>query len=108
MDRAVLDLGDVVRRRPQQPVGQVTQRTGGGELLTRVVETPMVAGMIGTEIQRAAISAMVPMPLNGFMQPEVPAYLLTGLVSGKNSHLCGQVIFIDGGADAMIRGDSTW
>ncbi|GHH78009.1 SDR family oxidoreductase [Promicromonospora soli] len=73
-----------------------------------VVETPMVAGMIGTEIQRAAISAMVPMPLNGFMRPEVPAYLLTWLVSEKNSHLCGQVIFIDGGADAMIRGDSTW
>jgi NAD(P)-dependent dehydrogenase (short-subunit alcohol dehydrogenase family) len=73
-----------------------------------VVETPMVASMIGTEIQRAAISAMVPMPLNGFMQPEVPAYLLTWLVSEKNSHLCGQVIFIDGGSDALIRGDSTW
>lgn len=73
-----------------------------------VVETPMVAGMIGTEIQRAAISAMVPMPLNGFMKPEVPACLLTWLVSEKNSHLCGQVIFVDGGSDAVIRGDSTW
>lgn len=73
-----------------------------------VVETPMVAGMIGTEIQRAAISAMVPMPLNGFMRPEVPACLLTWLVSEKNSHVCGQVIFIDGGSDAIIRGDSTW
>lgn len=73
-----------------------------------VVETPMVAGMIGTEIQRAAISAMVPMPLNGFMRPEVPASLLTWLVSEENSHLCGQIIFIDGGSDAIIRGDSTW
>ncbi|WP_454852630.1 SDR family oxidoreductase [Promicromonospora soli] len=73
-----------------------------------VVETPMVSGMIGTEIQRAAISAMVPMPLNGFMRPEVPACLLVWLVSEKNSHLCGQVIFIDGGSDAVIRGDSTW
>ncbi|WP_369369867.1 SDR family oxidoreductase [Promicromonospora sp. Populi] len=73
-----------------------------------VVETPMVEGMIGTEIQRAAMSAMVPMPLNGFMRPEVPAHLLTWLVGEKNSHLCGQVIFIDGGSDAVIRGDSTW
>jgi NAD(P)-dependent dehydrogenase (short-subunit alcohol dehydrogenase family) len=73
-----------------------------------VVETPMVAGMIGTEIQRAAMSALVPMPLNGFMRPEVPAYLLGWLVSEKNSHLCGQVIFVDGGSDAVIRGDSTW
>lgn len=73
-----------------------------------VVETPMVAGMIGTEIQRAAISAMVPMPLNGFMRPEVPANLLAWLVGEQNTHLCGQVIFIDGGSDAVIRGDSTW
>lgn len=73
-----------------------------------VVETPMVASMIGTEVQRAAMSAMVPMPLNGFMRPEVPAYLLSWLVSEKNSHLCGQVIFVDGGSDAIIRGDSTW
>lgn len=73
-----------------------------------IVETPMVAGMIGTKVQRAAISAMVPMPLNGFMQPEVPAHLLAWLVGEKNSHVCGQVIFVDGGSDAMIRGDSTW
>ncbi|WP_189087195.1 SDR family oxidoreductase, partial [Promicromonospora citrea] len=73
-----------------------------------VVETPMVAGMIGTEIQRAAMAATVPMPLNGFMRPEVPAHLLTWLVGEKNTHLCGQVVFVDGGADALIRGDSTW
>jgi hypothetical protein len=29
-------------------------------------------------------------------------------VSEENTHLCGQVIFIDGGSDAVIRGDSTW
>ena len=73
-----------------------------------VVETPMVAGMLGTEVQRAAMAAMVPMPLNGFMQAEVPARLLAWLVSEENSHLCGQVLFVDGGSDAVIRGDSTW
>ncbi|MCP2267173.1 SDR family oxidoreductase [Promicromonospora thailandica] len=73
-----------------------------------VVETPMVAGMIGTEIQRAAMAAAVPMPLNGFMRPEVPAHLISWLVGEKNTHLCGQVVFVDGGADAIIRGDSTW
>jgi NAD(P)-dependent dehydrogenase (short-subunit alcohol dehydrogenase family) len=73
-----------------------------------VVETPRAADMIGTEIRPAAVSAAVPMPLNGFMRPEVPAHLLTWLVGEKNSHLCGQVIFIDGGSDAVIRGDSTW
>jgi len=38
----------------------------------------------------------------------VIAYLLAWLVSEENTHLCGQVIFIDGGSDVVIRGDSTW
>ncbi|WP_298460808.1 SDR family oxidoreductase [uncultured Cellulomonas sp.] len=73
-----------------------------------VVETPMVAGLIGTDVQRAAVAAMVPMPLGGFMKPEVPARLLAWLVSEENTHLCGQVVFVDGGSDVVIRGDSTW
>lgn len=51
---------------------------------------------------------MVPMPLNGFMGPQVPARLLAWLVSEENTHLCGQVIFVDGGSGAVIRGDATW
>ena len=58
--------------------------------------------------QRAGIAAQVPMPLHGFMEPSAPAALLAWLVSEENTHLCGQVIFIDGGSDVMIRGDSTW
>jgi hypothetical protein len=26
----------------------------------------------------------------------------------ENAHLCGQVVFIDGGSDVVIRGDSTF
>ncbi|WNB86961.1 SDR family oxidoreductase [Cellulomonas sp. ATA003] len=73
-----------------------------------VVETPMVADLIGTDVQRAAVAAALPMPLGGFMAPDVPAHLLAWLVSEANTHLCGQVVFLDGGADAVIRGDSTW
>lgn len=73
-----------------------------------VVETPMVADMIATEEQRAGLSEMVPMPLNGFMPAEAPADLLAWLISPVNTHLCGQVIFIDGGSDVVIRGDQVW
>lgn len=73
-----------------------------------VVETPMVADMIATEEQRTGLLEMVPMPLNGLMTAEVPAHLLVWLVSGENSHLCGQVIFVDGGSDVVLRGDVTW
>jgi NAD(P)-dependent dehydrogenase (short-subunit alcohol dehydrogenase family) len=73
-----------------------------------VVETPMTADMIATEQQREAITKMVPMPLNGIFEPRSVAYLLAWLTSEENGHLCGQVVFIDGGSDVVMRGDSTW
>ena len=73
-----------------------------------VIITPMTAPLLETEEGREQIRAGVPMPLNGFAEAIVPARLLAWLVSEENSHLCGQVVFIDGGSDAVIRGDSTW
>jgi NAD(P)-dependent dehydrogenase (short-subunit alcohol dehydrogenase family) len=73
-----------------------------------VVATPMTAAFTGTEEARKAILQMVPMPLNGIFEPRDAAYLLAWLTSEENAHLCGQVVFIDGGSDAVMRGDSTW
>ncbi|WP_395638581.1 SDR family oxidoreductase [Pseudolysinimonas sp.] len=73
-----------------------------------VVETPMTAGLTASEEARAALLQMVPMPLNGIFEPRDVGYLLAWLTSEENAHLCGQVVFIDGGSDAVMRGDSTW
>jgi NAD(P)-dependent dehydrogenase (short-subunit alcohol dehydrogenase family) len=73
-----------------------------------VVETPMTAAYTGTPEARESILTMVPMPLNGIFQPRDVAYLLSWLVSEENAHLCGQVVFIDGGSDVVIRGESIW
>ena len=73
-----------------------------------VVITPMTADLTATEESRDYLRSVVPMPLNGFMSADVPADVLVFLVSEANSHLCGQVIFVDGGSDVVIRGDSTW
>ncbi|WP_401000654.1 SDR family oxidoreductase [Agromyces sp. GXQ0307] len=73
-----------------------------------VVETPMTEAYTSTEEARASILEMVPMPLNGIFQPRDVAYLLAWLTSEENAHLCGQVVFIDGGSDAIIRGESNW
>ena len=73
-----------------------------------IIETPMTSSMIATEQARAEILKMVPMPLNGIAQPIVVARLLAWLTSEENTHLCGQVVFVDGGSDVVIRGDSTW
>jgi NAD(P)-dependent dehydrogenase (short-subunit alcohol dehydrogenase family) len=65
-----------------------------------VVETPMVAPLMQTDEARKYLEDVVPMPLNGFMPAAAPAALLAWLISPENTHLCGQVVFIDG--------DSTW
>lgn len=73
-----------------------------------IVETPMVAGMIASVEARAAIDTMVPMPLNYYLQPRQVAYLLVWLTSLENTHTTGQTIYIDGGSDAILRGDNIW
>lgn len=73
-----------------------------------MVDTPMTANLIATAQQRAEILTLVPMPLNGIFEPRSVAYLLAWLSSEENAHLCGQVVFIDGGSDVSIRNDTTW
>jgi len=73
-----------------------------------VVTTPMTAAYTETPEAREAILKMVPMPLGGIFEPRDAAYLLAWLTSVENAHLCGQIVFIDGGSDAVMRGESNW
>lgn len=73
-----------------------------------VVLTPMTAPMVETEKGRESLLGQVPMPLEGPFEPRSVAYLFAWLASEENAHICGQVVFIDGGADVVTRGDSTW
>jgi NAD(P)-dependent dehydrogenase (short-subunit alcohol dehydrogenase family) len=73
-----------------------------------VIATPMTQDLLATEEGRQQVMEMVPMPLNGIAEPIVVARLLAWLVSEENTHLCGQVVFVDGGSDAVIRGDAVW
>lgn len=70
--------------------------------------TPMTEPMLADAETRAAIDAGIPMPLHGHARPEQVAPLLTWLTSPENTHVTGQVVFLDGGADAVLRGDSIW
>ncbi|WP_297850087.1 SDR family oxidoreductase [uncultured Corynebacterium sp.] len=72
-----------------------------------VVVSPMTEQLRNTEEGLAQL-AQVPMPLNGWTEPIQVAKLLAWLTSEENTHLCGQVVFVDGGFDATVRGDSTW
>ncbi|WP_426766197.1 SDR family oxidoreductase [Pseudarthrobacter sp. 1G09] len=73
-----------------------------------IIATPMTADLIDTEEERESLLKLVPMPLNGIAEPIVVARLLAWLNSPENTHLCGQVIYVDGGSDVVLRGDSVW
>lgn len=72
------------------------------------VVTPMTADLLASEEGRALVDAVVPMPLNSHQGPESIANLLLWLTSVENTHCCGQTIYCDGGADAVLRGDDIW
>lgn len=73
-----------------------------------VVISPMTEELTNNPEGRARLEEQVPMPLGGWMPAGSAAELLAWLTSPANTHLCGQVIFIDGGVDALLRGDATW
>ncbi|MEX2970355.1 hypothetical protein [Streptomyces sp. C184] len=53
-------------------------------------------------------SCAVPMPVHGHARPEPIAPLLAWLTSPENTHVTDQVVFVDGGADAVPRGADVW
>lgn len=72
------------------------------------VLTPMTDQLLATDEGRAMVDAAVPMPLNYHQSPESIGHLLIWLTSVENTHVTGQTIYCDGGADASLRGDDVW
>lgn len=73
-----------------------------------IVLTPMTEPLFADPVQRENMFKMVPMPLNGPTTADACAYVIDFLASPQNTHLCGQVLFVDGGYDAVTRKDLTW
>lgn len=82
---------------------------GAGILLNGIapgfVRTPMTVDMLGTSESRKALSEMVPMAVDDYAGPEEIAELLEFLVNMEGGYLLGQVIFVDGGTEAILRPD---
>lgn len=68
-----------------------------------VVLTPMTASLVDDPRMKQVMDQAVPMPLNGYAPPEAPAELLAWLVGEQNTHMTGQVLYVDGGAEATLR-----
>ncbi|RVU28045.1 SDR family oxidoreductase [Streptomyces antnestii] len=73
-----------------------------------VILTPMTEPLLEDPEMRGLVERSVPMPLAGHARPEQIAPLIAWLTSPENTHVTGQVVFVDGGADAVLRGDGVW
>ncbi|MCP3735877.1 SDR family oxidoreductase [Sphingomonas sp. RP10(2022)] len=80
---------------------------GSGILLNGVapgvVSTPMTAPLFDDPAMMALIAQSNPMAVEGFAQPEEIAELIVHLLTMEGHYLLGQMIFIDGGTDAIMR-----
>ncbi|GAA0594196.1 SDR family oxidoreductase [Actinomadura livida] len=68
-----------------------------------VVRTPMTEPLFADEAMFQIMNEAVPMPLNGYADAEVIAEALRWLISPVNTHMTGQVIYVDGGAEPALR-----
>lgn len=69
-----------------------------------IVLTPMSEGLFDDPEMKKAMDAAVPMPLHGYLRPEDVARAVLFLASDDNTHITGQVLYVDGGAEATLRG----
>jgi NAD(P)-dependent dehydrogenase (short-subunit alcohol dehydrogenase family) len=72
------------------------------------VRTGMTAELFASEEGRAQAAEAMPTPYNGVAGPEDIAAVHVFLVSPGNARMTGQVLFADGGFDALRRGDDIW
>jgi len=71
-----------------------------------LVLTPMTEQLINSPDSQALL-ALTPMPLNGIATADDVARVLVWFASAENTHVTGQVIFVDGGSEVSRRGIDT-
>ncbi|GAB3499032.1 SDR family oxidoreductase [Nocardiopsis coralliicola] len=73
-----------------------------------VVRTAMTEGLMDDPKMRAVMDTAVPMPLGGHAGPEVIAEALRWFLAPATTHTTGQVLYVDGGAEATLRGPEAY
>jgi len=72
------------------------------------IDTPAAAYILSDPATRASMGQMVPMRGVYPARPEQMAAMLAWCVSPENSLMTGQILFVDGGAECLMRGEKAW
>jgi NAD(P)-dependent dehydrogenase (short-subunit alcohol dehydrogenase family) len=72
------------------------------------INTPAAAYILSDPQSSDAMRQMVPMRGAYPARPEEMAAILAWCVSPENSLMTGQILFVDGGAEPLLRGESSW
>jgi len=92
----------------------VTPAWGGAGILLNAIAPGTIGGTGMTQPMLDApggaerLQELVPSAIGRFGTPEDMARLIGFLAGPDNSFITGQVIFADGGCDALQRGDAVW
>jgi NAD(P)-dependent dehydrogenase (short-subunit alcohol dehydrogenase family) len=73
-----------------------------------IIRTPMTAPLLADAEAARTLVHTVPMPLGGIAEPGAVATVLAFMVSDELQSVTGQVLFVDGGADCVTRGDAVF
>jgi NAD(P)-dependent dehydrogenase (short-subunit alcohol dehydrogenase family) len=67
------------------------------------VKTPMTLPLLGTEEGRAILAASTPIAVPDYADPRDLAETLAFLLTMETRYIVGQLLFADGGTDALMR-----
>jgi NAD(P)-dependent dehydrogenase (short-subunit alcohol dehydrogenase family) len=73
-----------------------------------VTRTPMISATLDDPEGFEMVKAGMPMPLGGVAEPEAVGRAFEYLTNATTMAVTGQVLFVDAGAESVLRGDDIW
>jgi NAD(P)-dependent dehydrogenase (short-subunit alcohol dehydrogenase family) len=90
-------------RRTATSSGWAGKRVYLNAIAPGTIKTPMTAPILATEQGRAMLKQATPIAVKDYAEPQAVAEAVVALGGLKSGYVLGQMLFVDGGADAILR-----